>query len=122
MNKYLKDAGELFQRAKKEMNSAKKTNDEYMARDASGKARIAATDALKGFLILQGIDDKKLPSSERQRHDMLAQFGDRKMVDLYLSLRGLIHQDSYYEGIINYPISFIAFDNLKKFIHLCSQK
>lgn len=122
MNKYLKDAGELFRRARKEMNIAKLTNDEYMARDASGKAWIAATDALKGFLLLQGVNAPKLPNNERQRHNLLAQFGDRKMVELYFFLRGIIHEDSYYEGVINYDTSFIAFDNLKKFIRHCGYK
>lgn len=120
MNAYLKQANELFHLSKKELNKAKRVNDINLARDASGKAWIATTDAFKGFLVLQGIPVKELPKSERQRHDLLAKYGDDKMWDLYTSIIGEVHQNAYYEGMIIYPILFASFNNVKKFITRCS--
>lgn len=120
MNTYLTQANELFHLSRKELNKAKRDNNVNLARDASGKAWIATTDAFKGFLLLQGISVSKLPKSERQRHDLLAQYGDERMWELYTSIMGEIHQNAYYEGMIIYPILFLAFNNVKKFIIRCS--
>ena len=120
MNNYLNHANRLYRLALKELNSAKINKDEDIARDASGKAWIATADALKGFLVSNGLKAKNLPKSERQRHDLLAQFGNEKMWLLYQAIRGEIHQDAYYEGIINYTLLFEAFYSVKKFIHRCS--
>ena len=120
MNSYLTQAQELFLLSKQELNTAKQMNDNNLARDASGKAWIATTDALRGFLLLNGRKEKDLPKSERQRHNLLAQYGDIKMRHLYFALRSVIHQDAYYEGIINYKTLFEAFDSVKKFIHSCN--
>ena len=119
MNLYLNKAHKLFRLSKKELNEAKKINDEELARDASGKAWIATTDALRGFLLSRGLSERKLPKSERQRHDFLAQFGDEKMWQLYYAISGEIHQTAYYEGIINYTHLFVAFNNVNKFIRFC---
>lgn len=69
MNIYLTKAQTLFTLAKKEINNAKHLNSDELARDASGKAWIATTDAFRGFLLSCGLKENKLPKSERQRHD-----------------------------------------------------
>lgn len=119
MNTYLKQAQKLFQLSKEELNKAKITDDDEIARDASGKAWIAATDALRGFLMSQGLKAKQLPKSDRHRQNLLAQYGNEKMRQLYDRVRGAIHQDAYYEGMINYIFLFEAFNDVKKFIHRC---
>ena len=119
MNTYLTQTKRLYRLALAELNKSKKAKDEDIARDASGKAWIATTDALRGFLLANDLKEKYLPESERHRHDLLAQYGNPKMWQLYSSIRGEIHQDAYYEGIINYPILFEAFYAVKKFIHRC---
>jgi len=116
---YITQADELFLLAKKELNSAKRLDSEAIARDACGKAWIATTDALLGFLISKGVKEKQLPKSERQRHDYLATYGDEKMRLLYRSLKGGIHQEAYYDGIINYTFLFEALKNVKQFIYRC---
>ena len=108
MNIYLTQAQKLFLLSKKEINKAKQANDDELAHDASGKAWIATADALRGFLLSRGIKEKHLPKSERQRHDLIAQYGNEKMRQLYMTIRGEIHQDAYYEGIINYTLLFEA--------------
>ena len=119
MNNYLTQAQGLFFLSKKELNNAKLLNNDNLARDASGKAWIATTDALRGFLLTCGLSKKKLPKSERQRHDMLAQYGDERMRSLYRSIRGEIHEEGYYEGNINYIFLFETLNEVKKFIHQC---
>ena len=119
MNTYLNKAQKLFQLSKKEVNKAKQANDDELARDASGKAWIATADALRGFLLSQGLKQKELPKSERQRHDLLVQYGDERMRLLYRSIRSEIHEDAYYEGLINYISLFEALDHVKKFIRRC---
>ena len=119
MNSYFTKAHTLYALSKKELNSAKQLNSEELARDASGKAWIAATDALRGFLLLSGLTERKLPKSERQRNDMLAQYCDERMRLLYRSIRSEVHENAYYEGWINYTILFEAFNHVKKFIHRC---
>lgn len=119
MNAYLKQAGKLYSLSKKELNEARRLNDNEIARDASGKAWIATTDALRGYLITHGLKEKELPKSERQRHDLLAEYGDKKMRLLYRSIRGEFHENAYYEGKIHYLFLFEALSDIKKFIRLC---
>jgi len=119
MNTYLNQSQKLFQLSKKEVRKAKQTNDDELARDASGKAWIATVDALCGFLLSCGMKEEELPKSERRRYDLLAQYGNKKMWQLYGRIRGVIHQDAYYEGLINYSFLFDAFNDVKKFIHRC---
>jgi hypothetical protein len=119
MNNYLKRAHTLYALSIKELNNAKHSGKDELARDAAGKAWIATVDALRGFLLSRGLKVKELPKSERHRHDLLAKYGNPKMWQLYQSIRGEIHQDAYYEGIINYPLLFDAFFSVKKFIHRC---
>jgi len=119
MNTYHTTAQELFLLAKKELNNAKEINSDAVARDASGKAWIATTDALRGFLLLNGLKEKQLPKNERQRHDLLAEYGNEKMRLLYRSIRSEVHEDAYYEGIINYHLLFETFKHVKQFMYLC---
>jgi len=117
---FITQADELLLLAKKELNQAKKLDNEAIARDACGKAWIATTDALLGFLLNKGVKEKQLPKSERQRHDLLLAFGDEKMRLLYGTIRIEIHQDAYYDGIINYVSLFQALKYVKQFIYRCT--
>ena len=119
MNSYLTQAQELFLLSKKELNKAKQLNDDNLARDASGKAWIATTDALRGFLLSLGLQKNRLPKSERQRHDMLAQYCNKQMLSSYYFVRSELHENAYYEGMINYMLLFEAMKELKKFIRNC---
>ena len=80
---------------------------------------IAVTDALRGFLLTQGLKEKKMPKSERQCQDMLVEYGDEKMRLLYFAIRTNVHEDTYYDGMINYVLLFEALNHVKKFIHRC---
>jgi len=119
MNTYHSKAQELFVLSKKELNNAKQLNSEAIARDACGKAWLATTDAFRGFLLINGLKEKQLPKSERQRHDLLIVYGDEKMRILYRSIRSEIHEDGYYECIINYTSLFEAFKYVKQFMYRC---
>lgn len=119
MNTYLKKANLLYDLSRKELNSAKQLNNNELAREASGKVWLAVTDALKGFLISQGLKQNELPKSDRKRQDMMVQYGNEKMRFLYGYIRNEYHQTAYYEGIINYTILFEALGDVKKFIHRC---
>lgn len=119
MNSYLNQAQKLYLLSRKELNGAKHSNDSELARDGAGKAWIAVTDALRGFLTSQGLKEKELPKSERQRHDMLAKYGDEKMRILYGFIRTELHENVYYEAMINYNLIFEAMNSVKKFIHRC---
>jgi len=119
MENYFTQADKLLLLAKKELNNAKELNNDEIARDASGKAWIATTDALLGFLLQKGLKEKLLPKSERQRHDYLARYGDEKMRNLYNSIRSEVHEIAYYDGVINYTFLFEALKNVKQFIYLC---
>ena len=119
MNSYLTQAQQLFLLSKKEFNNAKQLNDDNLARDASGKAWIATTDALRGFLLSHGIKKNRLPKSERQRHDMMAQYCNEKMLFSYYFIRSELHENAYYEGMIYYMLLFKAMSEVKKFIHRC---
>lgn len=119
MNTYITQANKLYLLSKEELNKAKQLNSDEIARDASGKAWIATTDALRGFLFTNGVKEKNLPKGERQRHDLLAQYGNEKMRLLYLSIRSEFHELAYYEGMINYLFLFKAINDVKKFIHRC---
>jgi len=120
MNTYLTQAQELFLLSKKELNNAKALNSDAIARDASGKAWIATTDALRGFLVSNGLKEKQLPKSERQRHDLMAQYCDEKMFSLYYFIRSEFHENAYYEGMINYKLLFEAMNKVKTFITRCA--
>ena len=119
MNKYLTQAQKLYTLSRKEMNNAKHANDDELARDGSGKAWIATTDAFRGYLLSHGINENDLPESERQRGDLLAQYADKKMRLLYYSIRSQIHEDAYYKGRINYLLLFESLNDVKNFIHRC---
>jgi hypothetical protein len=119
MNTYLTKAEKLYALSKKELDKAKQLNDEELVRNACGKEWIATTDALRGFLLSQGLSEKQLPKSERQRQDLLAKYGDERMRLLYRSIRGAIHEDAYYEGMINYIFLFESMNDVKKFIYRC---
>lgn len=119
MNNYLTQAQKLFTLSRKELNNAKYANDNELARDASGKAWIATTDAFRGFLFSLGLKEKELPQSDQDRTIKIAQYGNEKMRQLYGRIKGDIHQDAYYEGKINYTILDEAFKDVKKFIHRC---
>jgi len=116
---YISQADELFLLAKKELNQAKKLDSEAVARDACGKAWIATTDALLGFLISKGVKEKQLPKSERQRHDTLATYGDEKMRLLYNTIKSEFHEGAYYDGVINYTFLFEGLKYVKQFIYRC---
>jgi len=119
MNNYFTQASELFLLAKKELNNAKQFNSDAIARDACGKAWIATTDALLGFLLNKGLKVKQLPKSERQRHDYLATYGDEKMRILYNSIKSEFHEGAYYDGVINYTFLFEGLKSIKQFIYRC---
>jgi len=119
MNNYLTQAQTLYALSRKELNNAKHQNHNELARDGAGKGWIATTDALRGFLLSQGLKEKELPKSERQRHDLLIQYGNEKMRLLYYYVRGELHENCYYEGMVNYSGLFEALDKVKRFIHLC---
>ena len=119
MNSYLTQAKRLYHLALTELNESKKAKDEDIASEAAGKAWIATTDALHGFLLSQGLSEKGLPKTERHRHDLLAQYGNKKMRLLYRSIIGEIHQNAYYGGIINYTLLYEAFYDVKEFVHRC---
>ena len=119
MNNYLTQAQKLYTLSRKELNNAKQANDDELARDGSGKAWIATTDALRGYLLSQGLKENELPKSERQRHELMAQYCDEKMFLLYYFIRSELHENAYYEGMINYTLLFEGLNNVKKFIHRC---
>ncbi|MBW8048851.1 MAG: hypothetical protein FVQ77_00625 [Cytophagales bacterium] len=119
MNTYLTQAKNLYLLSKEEFNKAKRLNNNEVARDASGKAWIATTDALRGFLLSCGLKEKQLPKSERQRHDMMAQYCNEQMLFSYYFIRSELHENAYYEGMINYMLLFKAMNEVKKFIHRC---
>ncbi|MBW8049612.1 MAG: hypothetical protein FVQ77_04590 [Cytophagales bacterium] len=119
MNHYLTKAQKLYALSKKELNNAKHSNDDEIARDAAGKAWIATTDGFLGFLLTNSVKEKDFPKSERSRQNLLARYGNEKMRQLYGRIVGDIHQRAYYEGIINYTFLFEAFSDVKKFIHRC---
>lgn len=121
MNSYLTQAQELLLLSKKELDKAKQMNDDNLARDASGKAWIATTDALRGFLLSQGLKQKELPKGERQRQNMLMQYGNERMRLLYSAIRSEFHENAYYEGLINYSFLFEALRHVKKFVHRCDR-
>ena len=118
-NTYLTQAQKLYALSKKELNGAKQLNSDELARDASGKAWIATTDALRGFLLSHGLKQKELPKGERQRQNMLAQYCNERMRLLYYSIRSQFHENAYYEGLINYMLLFESLNHVKKFIHRC---
>lgn len=120
-NLFLNKAQKLYLLSKKELNQAKKKKDEELARNAAGKAWIAAADALRVYLLLQGVPDEKLPKNEHERHDLLAKYGNEKMWRLYFAIRGEVHEAAYYDGIINYTLLFEAFANVDKFIRHCEK-
>ena len=119
MNTYLTKAQTLFTLSKKELNNAKHANSDELARDASGKAWIATTDALRGFLLTHGIKKNRLPKSERQLHDILALYCNEQMLLLYGSIRSEIHENAYYEGMINYMSLLETLNHVKNFIRRC---
>lgn len=119
MNNYLTQAQKLYTLSKKELNGANHSNDSELARDGCGKAWIATTDALRGFLLFQGLKEKQLPKSERQRHDYLIKYGDERMRLLYGAIRSEIHENTYYEGMINYMSLLETLNHVKNFIRRC---
>ena len=118
-NIYLIQAQELYALSKKELNNSKLTSSDELARDASGKAWLATTDALRGFLLSQGLKEKELPKSDHDRQTKLAQYGNETMRKLFGRIKGDIHQDAYYEGMVNYIFLYEAFKDVKKFIYRC---
>lgn len=119
VNNYLNQAQKLYILSKEELNKAKELNNQEIAREASGKAWIAVTDGLRGFLITQGLQKNHLPKSERQRNDMLDQYGNEKMRFLYYSVRSQLHENAYYEGVINYRLLFESINHVKQFLDKC---
>lgn len=119
MNHYLTRANKLYLHSKEELAKAKRSGDNELAREASGKEWIAVTDALRGFLMLQGLRQKELPKSERQRQNVLVQYCNERMHVVYAYLRSELHENAYYEGLINYTLLFEALGYVKKFIHRC---
>jgi len=99
---YFGKAQALASIADTELGIATRLDDKIKARQAAGKGWLAVGEAFRGLLAAKGIARNDFPRSERGRVFFHSKYGNRNLKDLYTIAKGILHQDAYYEEIIDY--------------------
>ena len=99
---YIQKAASLLQGAVEELRESRETGDMIKARDAAGKAWVALVEASRAFLMASGVPEQELPATHRGTRYLLRRHGDAETRALYNECYQDVHQDAYYDGLINY--------------------
>ena len=112
-------ARELLQAAREEFARAEEARGGAAViglRNACGKGWLAALEAVKAFLLAEGVPESQLPDNDRSRRYYVGAHMDRNMRRAYTDIRQTFHIDGYYEGIVEFDEMPERLDELEGFI------
>lgn len=115
-NSYLEKATVLLDTAGQELEAVQRTAELDMARNAAGKAWAALTEATRALFLANGVREEELPKTNRGTRFMLQQFADRELQLVYLHAYEDVHQDAYYDGLINLEVLRSRLSDIRHFI------
>ena len=110
---------ELLQAARDEFDRAKEAKGGAAViglRNSCGKGWLAALEAVKVYLLKQGVSEAELPDNDRGRRYFTGRYMGRDMVRAYIYIRQTFHIDGYYEGILEFDDMPRYLDELDEFI------
>lgn len=113
---YLEKATALLETADGELKTVQNTAELDMARNAAGKAWAALTEASRALFLSNGVREEELPKTHRGTRYMLQRFADRELQLIYLHAYEDVHQDAYYDGLINLDILRSRLSDIRRFI------
>lgn len=110
---------ELLQAARDEFDRAREAKGGAAViglRNSCGKGWLAALEAVKVYLLKQGVSEAELPDNDRGRRYFTGRYMGRDMVRGYVYIRQTFHIDGYYEGILEFDDMPRYLDELEEFI------
>jgi uncharacterized protein (UPF0332 family) len=113
---HIEKAEELLDTAYQELEAARRTAEMVNARDAAGKAWIALVEATRALFLAGGVPPGELPNTHRGTRFMLRRYGDAEMRLIYSEAYEDVHQDAYYDGLINFDTLSSRFSEIRGFI------
>jgi hypothetical protein len=114
----LEKAESLLKSAYQELEAAQQMAELQRARDAAGKAWAALVEATRALFLAKGVTEEELPRTHRGTRFMLAQYGAPELRVTYSDAYEDVHQDAYYDGLINFGILESRFADINRFIEI----
>ncbi len=113
---YIEKAEALLEAAYGELGEAQRTAELTKARDAAGKAWAALVEASRALFVARGVPPGELPNTHRGTRFMLGRHADTELQLTYYRSYQDVHQDAYYDGLINFETLTERFSEIRQFI------
>lgn len=117
---YLQTAKRLLEEAKKEFEEGKIEKDDLKIRSASEKAWNAVVQATNCLFLKNGIP---VPNTQRERKQCMLQLTlknnkvrEKDLRNRYMSLKGILHEDCFFESIYEISILEEEFHKVNQYI------
>ncbi len=112
------EAKQFLEAALREFEEAKASNDGKRAQDACGKVWLAVVKGAEALFLKRGLAEEELPKTYRGQRFLVAKFGDRRVRQLFHSLRDIFHIDGYYDGLVDWERLPEQVEDAKEFLRL----
>ena len=113
---YIEKAEALLEAADEELDAARETAALLKAKDAAGKAWAALVEATRALFLAGGVPPDELPNTLRGTRYMLGQHADYELQTFYFRSYEDVHQDAYYDGLINFETLSSRIADIRRFI------
>lgn len=90
IEKHLRKAKELYQKAIEELERAREKRDGVLLRDSCAKGWLSALEGLNVLLLKKGVKEEELPKADRGRRYMVYRHAERELEHLYFYLRDVL--------------------------------
>jgi len=101
IEKHLRKAKELYQKAVEELERAREKRDGVLLQDSCAKGWLSALEGLNVLLLKKGVKEEELPKTDRGRRYMVYRHAEKELEHLYFYLRDVLHIEGYYEGALD---------------------
>ncbi len=105
---HVEKAEELLDTAYQELEAARRTAEMVKARDL--------VEATRALFLAGNVPPGELPNTHRGTRFMLRRYGDAEMRLIYSEAYEDVHQDAYYDGLINFDTLSSRFSEIRGFI------
>lgn len=113
---HLKEARELYQKAKEEFEKAREKKEGKILKDACAKGWLSVVEASYAYLVKKGVKEEELPKGDRGRRFMVNKYFEKDLRLYYSFLRDELHIEGYYEGSLDFDEVEARLDDLSLYI------